>query len=152
VARKPKSESDVLKNEVQAVQQKLADDAAQVQQQVNDMDLEFNGTQPDLDGVSVQVLKVGADGRLTDVTDKVNPRDIRPEQITEIRGDAMNRIPTRPDGTIDKEAAMNLLSLLVGGTSSTRLRRNASDTSAESIRRMEKTLAESDKILEHWKK
>jgi hypothetical protein len=96
--------------------------------------------------VDVRVLQVGPDGRLTDVSEKVNPRDIRADQIKELRADGipLSRSPRTA------EAALEALQQMLPGIKSGP--KNYGGSTAESIRRMEIVLAESDKILEHWKK
>src|SRR5271157_5454388 len=43
--------------------------------------------------VDVRVMQVGPDGVLTDVSDKINPKDLRPEQITGLRTDDGRTLP-----------------------------------------------------------
>jgi hypothetical protein len=94
--------------------------------------------------VDVRVMQLGPDGRLTDVSDKVNPKDLKPEDIGGIQTDdgralAIGRNPQ------SREAALRLLQELLPMPL-------GQYRTSESIRRMELVLAESDKILAHWKK
>jgi len=82
----------------------------------------------------VRVMQIGPDNSLTDVTDKVNPADLASEEF--------NKNPQ------SREEALRLLQKILPGL---RLPGTAS-SNATSIAKMEETLAESDRILEHWKK
>ena len=102
--------------------------------------------------VDVRVMQVGPGGVLTDVSDKVNPKDLRPDQIGGVQ---------TPDGRISslgrnpqsREAAMRLLQEILPGLKlSGGYAGETKATTANSIRLMEQALAEGDKILEHWKK
>jgi hypothetical protein len=95
----------------------------------------------------VRVMKIGPKGEFIDVTDKVNPKDIRPEDIASIRTEDDGRTFPLGRNRQSKEAAYQVLQRMVPG-----LRPEATSNKSESIRQMELTLNESDKILEHWKK
>jgi hypothetical protein len=95
--------------------------------------------------VQVQVMQIGPDGRLIDVSDKVNPRDLRPEHIEGIMTEDGRKVSIGRNPQ-SREAAFQLLKDLAA------LPRKTVDSTAESIRRMEEVLEESDKILEHWKR
>jgi|SRR5271157_5540538 len=113
--------------------------------EVDDMDKQFQ----DQD-VTVRVLQIDPHtGALTDVSEKVNPKDIRPDQIAEMRSDTLS-IPMGRDGKIDKEAAKALLAQIMG-SSSYRPSQGISSTSTAAMQKMEAALAESDKILRHFK-
>jgi hypothetical protein len=99
--------------------------------------------------VDVRVLSIGPDGRLTDVSDKVNPRDIRPEQVSELRE---NGVPLSKNPRTAEAAMEALQRMLPGLRTRDTIKSGPGNSTAESIRRMEIVLAESDKILEHWKK
>lgn len=104
--------------------------------------------------MEVRVMQVGPNGSLIDVSDKINPTDLRPDQIGGILSekDLVDQTPTRSPR--NREAALALLKQILpgfGSSSSSNAESRESQT-ANSIRRMEATLAESDKILEHWKK
>ena len=91
-------------------------------------------------------LQMGPGGNLIDVSDKVNLRDLRPDQIGGIRTDD-GRFPQ------SREAALRLLQeILPGAKLSSGLRSPSNATASYAVRRMEVALTESDKILEHWKK
>lgn len=92
----------------------------------------------------VRVMQIGPNGTLIDVTEKVNPKDLRPEQIEGVQTE--EGIVTVGRGQ-NREAAMRELQRLLP---TLKLSKQGS-TTEESIRRMELVLAESDKILNHWK-
>jgi hypothetical protein len=91
----------------------------------------------------IRVMQVGPDGLLTDVSDKVNAKDLKPEDISGIQTENGRTIPIGQS----REAAYRLLQELLTSASAA-----SQFGTSESIRRMELVLAESDKILEHWKK
>lgn len=112
------------------------------QAEVNAMDQQFQ----DQD-VTVRVLQIDPHtGALTDVSEKVNPKDIRPDQIAEMRSDTLS-IPMGKDGKIDREAAKALLAQIMAGGNY----RPSQSTSTAAIEKMEAALAESDRILQHFK-
>jgi hypothetical protein len=124
----------------------------QVQQSIDALDKEFDAEESFVDKlkskfkkgeVAVRVMQVGPDGRLIDVSDKVNPEDLRPEDISRVQTDDGRTLDRNPQS---REAALQLLRELES------LPRKARNSTTESIRQMELALAESDKILEHWKK
>lgn len=129
----------------------------ETQQEVDGLDAEFNREEEMLNqlkahfeqgDVEVRIMKQGPDGRLIDVSDKVNPRDLRPEMIQGFttedgRSQSMIRTPQ------DRQAAMRVLERLLPGLN---LNPRPKTTTATSIMKMEAALAESDKILEHWKR
>jgi len=98
--------------------------------------------------IEVRVLQLDPNsGRLTDVSDKVNPRDIMPEHIEGFTSsDGSVRLPRRPNGEVDNEAALDFMSQLIGVNR--RLRKASAGTeSTAAMKEMEALLAESDKIL-----
>src|SRR5271156_6490980 len=98
--------------------------------------------------VSVRVMQIGPDGKLTDVSDKISPKDVRSDQIAGIASDGRDFGPRTPQG---RAAALRLLQDLLPGFRPGMLSGTKNSTT-NSIRKMEETLNESDKILEHWKK
>lgn len=117
-------------------------DWADVKGDVDSMDALFK---KGLDGsiASVRVMQIGPDGKLIDVSDKISSKDLRADQSD----DRMLR------DTRTKEAAFKLLQRLLPGLKASDLQIDQPySTTKESIRRMEAVLAESDKILEHWRK
>jgi hypothetical protein len=92
----------------------------------------------------VRVMQVGPDGRLTDVSDRVTPKDLSPEHI---RGVQIEDGKTVPFGRSpqSRDAAYQALRRILPEL-------GANSGKSEAIRRMELILDESDKILEHWKK
>jgi len=116
-----------------------------VQQNVDELDKGFKDMENN--PIGVRVMQVGPKGELTDVTDKVNPRDLRPEQIADFRTDGAMSIPLGPDGRIDREAAMDILSQIMGKGGS----KSPRNSSEEAMKRMEAALSESDRILAHFK-
>ena len=98
--------------------------------------------------VEVRVMQVGPGGRLVDVSDKVNPKDLRPEHIEGIQVDDGSTMPLGRNPQ-SREAALRLLSEIMPGL---RLGTQPKSTTATSIAKMEAALAESDRILEHWRK
>jgi hypothetical protein len=96
--------------------------------------------------VEVRVMQVGPDGRLTDVSDKVSPRDIMPEQIERFdSSDGSVRLPRRMNGEIDHDAALDLMGRLIGVSRFPG--KETSPTSAAACKEMETLLAETDKTL-----
>jgi hypothetical protein len=137
------------KREDHSIGDLLNGDWENTKQQIDDVDKQFKDqNMANNDIIDVRVMQVGPNGQLTDVSDKINPRDLRPEQIADMRSDGSLSIPLGSDGRIDKEAAAAILARIMGTGSV----RDAKSSSEEAMRRMEVTLAESDKILEHWKK
>jgi hypothetical protein len=141
---------------------KAEEDWDQTLSEVDDLDEEF-ATEEELNrekmnrlkqkfergDVDVRVMEVGPDGKLTDVSDRVNPKDLRPDQIGGIQtsdGRTLGRLPQ------SREAALRLLQEILPGLKLNSDPRSGGSTTANSIRRMEAALADSDKILEHWKK
>lgn len=111
------------------------------QQAVSRLDREFSD-------VEMRVLQVGPDGRLTDVSDKVNPRDIRPEQIEGFQSsDGSVRLPRNPNGEVDREATLDIMAQLVGISRNIRRPREEANVSTAATREMESLLAESTKLL-----
>jgi hypothetical protein len=98
--------------------------------------------------VEVRVMQVGPGGRLVDVSDKVNPKDLRPEHIEGIQVDDGSTMPLGRSPQ-SKEAALRLLSQIMPGL---RLSTQPKSSTSVSIAKMEAALAESDRILAHWKK
>lgn len=98
--------------------------------------------------VEVRVMQVGPGGRLVDVSDKVNPKDLRPEHIEGIQVDDGSTMPLGRNPQ-NREAALRLLSEILPGL---RLSTQPKSTTSASIAKMEAALAESDRILDHWKK
>jgi hypothetical protein len=99
--------------------------------------------------VEVRVLQVDPrTGRTTDVSDRVRPTDLKPEQIKAFdSSDGSVRIPRLPDGTVDREAAMDMLAQLVMGD-----RLGGKTRPDPKIQEMEALLKETDKILAHWRR
>ena len=117
----------------------------QAQRQVNEMDRQFADTE-----ATIRVLQVDpVTGKETDVTNKVNPKDIQPEQIADMRSDTLS-IPMGKDGKIDRDAARDLLSRIMT-SSSYRPSQGVSPTTATAMKKMEVALAESDRLLKHFK-
>ena len=98
--------------------------------------------------VEVRVMQVGPGGRLVDVSDKVNPKDLRPEHIEGFQIDDGAAMPLSRNPQT-REAALRLLGEILPGL---RLSVQPRSTTSTSVAKMEAALAESDKILEHWKK
>lgn len=114
----------------------LGNDWEQAKSRVQSMDQEFAD-------VEVRVMQIGPDGRLTDVSDRVSPRDLRPEQIEGFQSsDGSVRLPRRLNGEVDHEATLDLMAQLVG------MKRQIRDAGpSPAMREMEVLLAESDKLL-----
>jgi|SRR5271166_3079743 len=114
----------------------IGNDWEQAKSRVQGMDQEFAD-------VEVRVMQIGPDGRLTDVSDRVSPRDLRPEQIEGFQSsDGSVRLPRRPSGEIDHEATLDLMAQLVG------IKRDIKAAGpSPAMREMEVLLAESDKLL-----
>ena len=141
---------------------KLGKSWEQTINEVDDLDEQFNGIE--IEGgneslvnlrqkyergdVEVRVMQVGPDGRLTDVSDKVNPKDLRPEHIEGIQVDDGTTMPLSRNPQ-NREAALRLLSQILPGL---RLNTQPKSSTSVSVAKMEAALAESDRILEHWKK
>lgn len=130
------------KNLVVPMDVNLGNDWEQAKSRVNRMDQEFNN----LGDIDVRVMQIGPDGRLTDVSDRVNPRDIRPEQIEGFQSsDNSVRLPRRPSGEIDHEATLDLMAQLVG--INRQIRQELQTGPSPEMRKMEVLLAESDTLL-----
>jgi hypothetical protein len=100
--------------------------------------------------VEVRVMQVGPDGRLTDVSNKINLKDIKPELVREVQTkDGKNVLIGRNPQS--REAALKLLQEMLPSMTLSQAQ-GRQDRTPYSIRQMELALAESDKILEHWKK
>jgi hypothetical protein len=132
----------------------------QMSKAVDDLDVEFENEginetlvnrlrqKHERGDVEVRVMQVGPNGRLTDVSDRVNPKDLRPEHIEGIQVDdglplSLGRNPQ------SREVALRLLSEILPGL---RLSTQPKSTTSSSIAKMEAALAESDRILAHWRK
>jgi hypothetical protein len=135
----------------------------EMQKAVGDLDEEFNevdteGRSESLmemlrqkferEGGEVRVMQVGPGGRLVDVSDKVNLKDLRPEHIDGIQVEDGSTMPIGRSPQ-SKEAALRLLSQIMPGL---RLSTQPKSTTTASVTKMEAALAESDRILAHWKK
>jgi hypothetical protein len=132
---------------------KAEEDWDQTIHEVDDLDTDFtdedmvNKIRQQFGDVDVRVMQVGPGGVLTDVSDKVNPKDLRPDQIAGLHtADGRSLLGRNPQG---RAAALRFLQDIMN---SGRLSSEPKTTTANSIRRMEAALAEGDKILEHWKK
>lgn len=101
----------------------------------------------------VRIMKYDPNGLLTDVTDRVRPEHLRPEDIADVRVEPGLTIPRNADGKLDQEGALDLLTKLLSGG-----RRRAYSTSFDDrlaqlqLKEMENVINEADKTLEHWKK
>ena len=127
---------------------------------VDDLDAEFdkeevmNTLRQKLDqgAVDVRVMQIGPNGSLVDVSDKVNPKDLRPEEFAGIQTED-GRVLMGPTGLgpspRSQETALRLLEQILPGF---KISNSGKDSTTNSVRRMEAALLESDKILEHWKK
>lgn len=127
---------------------------------VDDLDAEFEKSEKDErerlmqgieqklkeGGLEVRVMQIGPDGRTRDVSDKVSPRDLRPEQIGGIQTEDGKTISLGRNPQ-SRESALRLLQDLLGRSGAPE-----GTASSSSMRKMEETLAESDRILQHWKK
>jgi hypothetical protein len=113
----------------------------QAQDRTRRMDEEFTN----MGDVEVRVLQLGPNGQLMDVSDRVNPRDLLPEQIEGFQSsDGSVRLPRRSNGEIDHDAALDFMSQLIGVN---RRIRKAETESTAAMREMEVLLAESDRLL-----
>lgn len=107
----------------------------------------------------IRVMQVGLDGKLIDVSDKVNVKDLQPEQVDDVRinGEPLSLTPRT------REDALRILKDILPGLKFSNEARDgakaphsfsgtrASSTTARSVSRMEAALAESDITLQHWK-
>ena len=107
------------------------------------------------DDVEVRVMQVGPNGRLTDVSDKVNAKDLRPEDISGVKIEDKKTVHSLGRNPQSRETAFRLLQELLPGLK-TQLKSGfdpaRGGATSKSIKEMELVLAESDKILDHWKK
>jgi hypothetical protein len=123
--------------------------------EVGEMDDLFDKQEKDLlRGIAeVRVMKYDEAGRMTDVTDKIRPGDLRPEDIADVRIDRGLPIPRNADGKLDQEGALDLLTkLLSGGVRSRRTSSFDDRMSKLQMDEMEAAINDAEKILEHWKK
>jgi hypothetical protein len=134
---------------------KAEEDWNQTIHEIDDLDTEFMTEEQAVDRLrrkfeSVRVMQIGPNGVLTDVSDKVNPSDLRPEHIAGVQTEDGRTFPLGRTPQ-NREAALRFLQDIMPGL---RLSTgtSAKDSTSNSIRRMEAALAEGDKILEHWKK
>jgi len=127
---------------------------------VDEMDEQFRRQyMNNADKLDVKVMQVGPDGRLTDVTGRVNPAELDESQIENFEFQTpSSMIPRTANGQVDRKRAMQMLSDLIangGMRFPGQARRDrpeyASPAQVKAMKEMEATLAESDKILEHWK-
>lgn len=144
-ANSAKAVNDALDKQLKAINRfgksPLEEEWSNVRNATNQLNNEFGD-------VEVRVMQVGPDGRLTDVSDRVSPRDIRPEQIEGFQSsDGSVKLPRRPSGEIDHEAALDLLGQLVGRTRFPNRRPIEETASTAAMKEMEDLLTESDKIL-----
>jgi len=106
------------------------------------------------EGTQVRVMKYEADGRMTDVTDKVNPRDLSSNNITDFGFEGIP-VPTMPDGQLNRAAALELLRQVITSGNGLAIpggrERGGLPLKSPAIQRMEATLEESEKILKHWR-
>lgn len=113
----------------------------QAQDRVRRMDNEFGD-------IDVRVLKMGPNGQLNDVTDRVSPRDILPEQIERFdSSDGSVQLPRRSNGEIDHDATLDFMSRLIGINRSIRRPGGMAPESTAAMREMEELLAKSERIL-----
>lgn len=128
------------------------DELKRLKQDVEGTDDLFAREEQDmLKDIEVRVMKYDPTGRMTDVTDRIRPGDIRADQIADIRADRGLPIPRNADGKLDQEGALDLLTaLLSGGRRGVRLSPEA--VVQRQMREMEVVLDEAGKTLEHWKK
>jgi len=92
----------------------------------------------------VRVMQIGPDGRLTDVSDRVKPKDLGPEHVRGVQIEDGKTVPFGRNPQ-SREVAYQALRRILPEL-------GANNGKSESLRRMEKILEESDQILEHWKK
>lgn len=105
--------------------------------EVDAMDQQFQD-----DDVTVRVLKINPSGKLTDVSENINPAG----------GAAPDTMAMGNAGKIDREVVKDMLARIMKGSSyqpSQIIGRDKEESIA--MQRMEATLAESDKILPHFK-
>jgi hypothetical protein len=101
--------------------------------------------------MEVRVMQMGPGGRLTDVSDRIKPEDLKSEDIGGIQTEDGSILPLGRNPQ-SKEAALRMLQDLLRGKASSRSTKpGESITSEQSLKHMEIVLAESDKILNHWK-
>lgn len=166
--------NDAVDAEIERVARRKIDsifgkqDWAQTQQEVNALDEEFKAdegaTFADVlknkfrsGDVEVRVMRIEPDGTYTDVSDKVSPKDLRPESVEGIQiGDSRTPIGRNPQSKADALRLLQELLPALQQRQRSQLRSgfdlSRGGATSESIRKMELVLAESDKILEHWKK
>jgi hypothetical protein len=164
--KKPVVVPDFTQDDVAKVKQDMADAAKAVTNAAKGLTVPMT-TNPKLDeqwtdirsqaaaldgqfgDIEVRVMQIGPDGRLTDVSDRVNPRDVQPEQIEGFTSsDGSVNLPRNPRGEVDSDAALDFMGQLLG--INRRSRRAGIGTlteSTEAIKAMEVLLADSDKIL-----
>lgn len=130
----------------------------QARRDVDDMDEQFrNQYMNNADNIGVQIFQVGPDGRTTDVTGRIDPRDLDESQIENFEFQTPGSlIPRTRDGQVDRKRAMQMLSDLIanGGLrfpGAARRGLGISPAQQKLMKEMEAALAESDKILQHWK-
>jgi len=140
-------------------QSRIKRDWADAQRAVDSMDEEFRRQyMNNADNIDVRIMQVGSDGRQTDVTGKINPRDLDESQIENFEFQTPGSlIPRTRDGQVDRKRAMQMLSDLIanGGLRFPGQARRGlelqSPAQVKAMKEMEAALAESDKILQHWK-
>jgi hypothetical protein len=130
------------------------DDLRAAMREVNEVDDLFDKQEKDLlKDIEVRVMKYDPNGRMTDVTDRVRPGDIRPEDIVDVRADRGLPLPRNADGKLNQEGALDLLTALLGGGRNRRAPSYFDDRMTKlQMDEMEAAINEADKILEHWKK
>jgi hypothetical protein len=123
------------------------------------MDEEFRRQyMSNFDNLDVRILQVGPDGRETDVTGRINPQDLDESQIEKFEFQTPgSMIPRLPNGDVDRKRAMQMLGDLImnGGLRFPgQIKRGleyVSPAQQKLMKEMEAALAESEKILQHWK-
>jgi hypothetical protein len=129
------------------------------QMDVDSMDDEFRKQyMNNADNIDVRVMQLGPDGSQTDVTGRINPAELDESQIENFEYQTPSSlIPRTRDGQVDRKRAMQMLSDLIanGGLRFPGQARRGlelqSPAQVKAMKEMEAALAESDKILEHWK-
>jgi hypothetical protein len=147
--------------EPMTAEDRISRDWERRQRDVSAMDDEFrNQYMNNFDNLDVKVMQVSPDGRLTDVTGRINPRDLDESQIEKFEFQTPSSlVPRLPNGEVDRKRAMQMLSdlitngggLRVPGRGGRGLGEYISPAQQKLMKEMEATLAESDKILKHWK-
>lgn len=103
--------------------------------------------------LEVRVMKYDPNGRITDVTDKIRPGDIRPEEIVDVRADRNLPLPRNADGKLNQEGALDLLTALLGGGRGRRATPYFDERRQKlELDEMEAAINDAEKILQHWKK